>query len=492
MTAVTVALLCLTATTVSAQGGYQVKGVVVDALGPVIGATVMEQGTTNGTSTGLDGDYVLLVKGPESVVVFSCIGYSTQTFKASEVPATITFTEDGEFLDEVVVIGYGTVKKSDLTGSVTALKPDTKNKGVVVNPQDMLAGKVAGVSVTSSGGSPGAGSSIRIRGGSSLNASNDPLIVIDGMAMDNNGVKGLSNLLSMVNPADIESFNVLKDASATAIYGSRGSNGVIIITTKKGHMNQAPQVSYNGNVSVSMKKKTVDVMNGDEFRQFVKNLYTGVNQDPINALGNANTDWQELVYRKAISHDHNVTLSGATKHLPYRISTGFTDEQGILKTSDFKRVTASVNLSPSFLEDHLSFNLNAKGMYAKTRYADTGAIWASTKMDPSQTVYDTSSADRDNFAGFFQWRTDGSSLDDSSWPYTWERNSTPNPVSPLELKNDVANSKSLVGSAEADYKVHGFEDLRIHATLGADLSYGKQDTWLSPNSPYGIYYGSDV
>lgn len=484
------AVLLAACATVFAQGKYQVKGVVVDAIGPVIGASVIEMGTSNGVSTGLDGDFLLTVSSADAMVEVSCIGYATQTFKASEVPATITLGEDENFLDEVVVIGYGTVKKSDLTGSVTALKPDSKNKGVVVNAQDMMAGKIAGVSVTNAGGAPGGGSNIRIRGGSSLNASNDPLIVIDGLAMDNNGVKGLSNLLSIVNPADIESFNVLKDASATAIYGSRGSNGVIIITTKKGRLNQAPTVTYNGTVSVSTRKNSLDVMNGDEFREFVTNMYTGVNDKPIKALGSANTDWQSLIYRPAFGTDQNITVSGATKHVPYRVSLGYTGEQGILKTSSFDRFTGSINLNPSFLEDHLRLNLSGKAMYAKTRYAETGAIWAATKMDPSQSVYDTTSPDAANFGGYFQWRANGSSLNDSSWPSTWERNATPNPVSILNLKNDIARSRALIGSAEIDYKVHGFEDLTLHASGGADISYGRQDTSVSPKSPYGIYYGS--
>ncbi len=486
-----IAVLFTVCATVFAQGGYQVKGVVVDAMGPVIGAAVVQQGTTNGTSTGIDGDFVLTVPNADAMIEISCIGYATQVFKASEVPSTITLAEDTHFLDEVVVIGYGTVRKSDLTGSVTALKPDTKNKGVIVNPQDMLSGKIAGVNVTSGGGSPGGGSTIRIRGGSSLNASNDPLIVIDGLAMDNNGVKGLSNLLSMINPADIESFNVLKDASATAIYGSRGSNGVIIITTKKGHLNQAPTITFNGSATVSTRRKSVDVMDGDEFRAFVTDLYTGVNQDPINALGRANTDWQKEVYRIAFGSDQNWTLTGATKNLPYRLSLGYTTEQGILKTSDFQRVTASLNLSPSFLENHLTVNVNAKGMYAMTQYADGAAIWASTKMDPTQSIYDTTSPDRKNFGGYFEWRANGASLGDSSWPYTWERNATPNPVAVLDLKHDVADSRSFIGSVEADYKVHGFEALRIHATAGADLSYGIQNTYVDPACPYGIYYGSE-
>lgn len=485
----TAVLFCIAGLAVSAQSGVQVKGVVVDAIGPVVGATVFEQGTTNGASTGLDGDFILTVSSADAVVEISCIGYVTQTFRASAVPATVVLVEDTEFLDDVVVIGYGTVKKNDLTGSVTALKPDTKNKGVIVNPQDLLSGKVAGVNVTSGGGSPGGGSTIRIRGGSSLNASNEPLIVIDGIAMDNVGVKGLSNGLSMVNPQDIESFNVLKDASATAIYGSRGSNGVIIITTKKGRMNQAPTVSYNGSATLSMKKKTIEVMDGDQFRQFVTEMY-GPDHDATKALGTANTNWQDLIYRKAFSHDHSVTLTGATKHLPYRVSFGFTDESGILKTTDFKRATVSLNLNPTFLDDHLSVNLSAKGMYAWSSYADTGAIGAAVRMDPTQSVYDTVSPDRDNFGGYFAWKLDGSALNDSSWPNTLNRNGTNNPVAMLDLRSDKAKSRSVIGSAEVDYKVHGFEDLRIHMTAGADLSYGRQDTNVQPTSPLAIYYGS--
>lgn len=256
-----------------------------------------------------------------------------------------------------------------MTGSVTAIKPDEKNRGLVTNAQDMMQGKIAGVSVTTSSGTPGAGANIRIRGGSSLNASNDPLIVIDGLAMDNQGVKGLSNALSMVNPADIETFTVLKDASATAIYGSRGSNGVIIITTKKGTAAQKPKVSYNGNVSFSMKRKTLDVMTGQEYGEFVEDYY-GIGSDAWNLIkkqadsegnylvdenGNYlynNTDWQDEIYRTAVSHDHNVTVTGGLKNMPYRFSFGYTDQQGILKTSDFERYTLSVNLNPKFFDDH--------------------------------------------------------------------------------------------------------------------------------------------
>lgn len=270
LTAVVVLLASLAATTMSAQGGYQVKGVVVDALGPVIGATVLEEGTTNGTSTGLDGDFVLNVSSADATVVFSCIGYASQSFKASEVPATVTLAEDDNFLNEVVVIGYGTVKKNDMTGSVTAIKTEELNRGAIVSTQDMLKGKVAGLQIISGDGRPGAGSTIRIRGAASLNASNDPLIVIDGVPLASNGGEGMTNPLEAVNANDIESFTVLKDASSAAIYGSRASNGVIIITTKKGTGTDGePKVSYNGSFSLSHNVNKLDIMSPEEFRNFM-------------------------------------------------------------------------------------------------------------------------------------------------------------------------------------------------------------------------------
>ena len=329
-----------------------VNGHVKDAQGePIIGATVRVADTQTATITDFDGNFTLKANEGADITV-SYIGYQDATVKAAP-SVEVTLQDDAALLNEVVVIGYGQVKKSDLTGSVTALKPDSKNKGLVVNPQDMLAGKVAGVNIISNDGAPGSGAQIRIRGGSSLNASNDPLIVIDGLAMDNEGVKGLSNPLSMINPQDIESFNVLKDASATAIYGSRGSNGVIIITTKKGRKNTKPTISYAGSATISMRQKSLEVMNGDEYRAFIKNMY-GTESIPYRALGTANTNWQDEIYRTAFSHDHNVTVAGAFKNLPYRVSVGYTDQQGILKTSDFKRVTAALNLNPSFLDEHLT------------------------------------------------------------------------------------------------------------------------------------------
>ena len=466
-----------------------VKGIVKDTTGePVIGANVLVKGTTNGTITDFDGNFQLSANKGD-IIVISFIGFTAQELPASAELMNVVLKDDSEMLSEVVVIGYGVAKKNDLTGSVTAMKPDEMNKGLVTNAQDMMQGKIAGVNVTSASGTPGAGAQIRIRGGSSLNASNDPLIVIDGLAMDNSGVQGLSNPLSMVNPNDIETFTVLKDASATAIYGSRGSNGVIIITTKKGKSGSKPTINYSGNVSVSTKKKTIDVMDGDEFRQFVTNMY-GEGSAAVNTLGKANTDWQSEIYRAAVSTDHNVTLSGGLKNMPYRATVGYTNQQGILKTSKFERLTASLNLSPSLLEDHLKINLNAKGMIAKTRYANTSAVNAAVWMDPTQDIYD-SRDEYKNFGGYFQWTSNGAALNDPNWPLTYNTLATKNPVALLDQQDDNATSKTFIGNAEFDYKVHGFEDLRLHMNLGADYSTGKQTTIISPYSSTNHYYGYD-
>ena len=466
-----------------------VKGIVKDTTGePVIGANVLVKGTTNGTITDFDGNFQLMANQGD-IIVISFIGYSAQELPATAELMNVVLKDDSEMLSEVVVIGYGVARKNDLTGSVTAVKPDEMNKGLVTNAQDMMQGKIAGVNVTSASGTPGAGATIRIRGGSSLNASNDPLIVIDGLAMDNSGVQGLSNPLSMVNPNDIETFTVLKDASATAIYGSRGSNGVIIITTKKGKSGSKPTLNYSGNVSVSTKKKTIEVMDGNEFRQFVTNMY-GEGSTAVNTLGKANTDWQSEIYRAAVSTDHNVTLSGGLKNMPYRATVGYTNQQGILKTSKFERLTASLNLSPSLLEDHLKINLNAKGMIAKTRYANTSAVNAAVWMDPTQDIYD-SRDEYKNFGGYFQWTSNGAALNDPNWPLTYNTLATKNPVALLDQQDDNATSKTFIGNAEFDYKVHGFEDLRLHMNLGADYSTGKQTTIISPYSSTNHYYGYD-
>ena len=465
-----------------------VKGHVKDTTGePVIGANVLVKGTTNGTITDFDGNFMLNVP-KDAILSVSFVGYKSAEVKAAST-VMVTLEDDSQVLDAVVVIGYGSVKKNDMTGSVTAIKPDKLNKGLITNAQDMMTGKIAGVSVISKGGAPGEGATIRIRGGSSLTAENDPLIVIDGLAMDNKGVKGLANPLSMVNPNDIESFTVLKDASATAIYGSRASNGVIIITTKKGQAGARPTISYDGNVSVSTVKSTVDVMDGDQFRSFIKDIW-GKDSEAYSKLGNANTDWQKEIFRPAVSTDHNLTISGGLKNMPYRVSFGYTNQNGIVKTSTFERYTASVSLAPSFFEDHLKVNANLKGMIAKNRYADGSAVGSAVSFDPTQSVRSDDPYHQYYFDGYFQWNTDASSLNDDTWKRTFNSNAPGNPVALLEEKDDRAISKSLIGNLELDYKFHFLPDLHAHVNGGMDLSTGKQYTDVSPYSSTNNYYGS--
>ena len=467
-----------------------VNGVVKDATGePVIGATVRVVGTQMGTATDIDGLFTLDGVPQGAKLLISSVGYEDHEVTASG-DMVITLAESTQMLENLVVIGYGVVKKNDLTGSVAALKPDAKNKGVVVSAQDMLGGKVAGVSVTSNSGEPGGGATIRIRGGSSLNASNNPLVVIDGIAMDNNGVSGVANPLSLVNPQDIESFNVLKDASATAIYGSRGSNGVIIITTKKGRRGQRPAVSYNGSVTWSMKKKTIDVMDGDEYRAFVKKIFAGNTREEnaLSLLGNANTDWQNEIYRTALSHDHNLTVAGSLgDYLPYRVSAGYTDQQGILKTSDFKRYTVALNLNPSFFQDHLTLNLNGKLAWTKSRFADTGAVGNAVRMDPTQPIT-SSDSKYAGVGGYFEWMQVNNA--DPAWPWTKNTNAPYNPVAMLDNHDNSGKTHSFIGSADIDYKIHGFEDLRLHLTMGGDFSGGNGHNISANISNTSNYWGN--
>ena len=456
-----IAVLLAACATVFAQGGYQVKGVVVDAMGPVIGATVMEQGTSKGTSTGLDGDYTLTVSGPNAVVEFSCIGYATQTFAAKDVPATVTLGEDTDFLDEVVVIGYGTVKKSDLTGSVSTVKADEVNKGVITTPADLLRGKSAGVVVTSGSGMPGSGATIRIRGGSSINASNDPLIVIDGLPVSNDGISGMSDPLSSINPEDIESFTVLKDASATAIYGSRASNGVIVITTKKGSQtttSKVPNIALDFTASLNTIAKYNDLLDADGIRSLIREFY-GPNSAAEAALGNTNTNWQKEIYQMAPTYDGNISVNGKAGILPYRVSGGFTSQTGTLKGSKMNRGTASVNLSPSFFDKHLTVNLNGKGTYAKNWYANQGAIGAANHYDPTKPVKDPNGLN-----GYTTWYDAAGNINTMA---------TLNPVAMLEARTDVADAYRFIGNSQVDYKIHGLEDLRLNLNLGIDWAKSK-------------------
>ena len=475
--------LCLTVTAFAQN--ITVKGHVKDAMGELAGVNVFDKNNPSaGVITDFDGNFTLQV--PQGTpLTFSFVGYVTQV-----IPATpnmnVTLVEDTKLLNDVMVIGYGTVKKSDATGSVSAIRPDEMSKGITTNPQDMLVGKIAGVSVISNDGTPGGGASIRIRGGSSLSASNDPLIVIDGLTMDGNGVQGLSNPLSMVNPADIETLTVLKDASATAIYGSRASNGVIIITTKKGRAGQKTKINYNGNMSLGHARKTYEVLSGNEFRDYVTNTLGQAG----TGLGTANTDWLDEVLRTSVSHDHQVGITGAIKelNLPYRVSVGFTSNQGIIKTSKFDRFTASLNLNPTFFDEHLTVNFNAKYMHAKNRYSNGGgAIGSALSIDPTQPVYDDTHPE---LGGYWQTAMPAT-FNNPDWNYTTNTNTPQNPAALLNLRNDRAHSDVLIGNMEFDYKIHGFEDMHIHANVAADYSEGRQLTTVSPHAYDSNYYGWD-
>ena len=501
--------LMLMMSSVVAFAQLTVQGTVIDQANgePIIGASILEVGTTNGTITDFDGNFTLNVQ-PGAKLSISYMGYKTQELAATS-SMKVSMGEDTEVLDEVVVVGYGVVKKNDATGSVTAIKPDEMNKGLQTNAQDMIQGKIAGVNVSTDGGTPGGGATIRIRGGSSLNASNDPLIVIDGLAMDNNGILGVSNPLSLVNPNDIETFTVLKDASATAIYGSRASNGVILITTKKGKAGQKMKVTYDGNVSFGTVVKHLGVLNGDELRAYA--TASGQSTQANQYLMNDDVDWFKQIYRTAISTDHNISLTGGFKDknvdMPYRASVGYTLNNGAVKGSQMQRVTAALNLNPSFLDNHLSFNINAKGMYIYNEY-EPGIAGAYLDKDPTQPIYSTgdltnidgnlilagSANGKDYYVtkeeldthwdGFFQplGISDNAHgpYEDTTWMYSLK--SQANPLAMLKHQSNKSNAGQFVGNMEANYKIHGFEDLVLHANFGADYSFAKK---TNKNSPYG-------
>ena len=360
-------LFILGISTAMAQNG-EVRGTIVDATNgsPLPGATIQVKGTTNGTVTNLDGKYSIQVNG-NAVLVFSYVGYQTQEMPVK--PNTIVNVKlkpSASNLNELVVIGYGTVKKKDATGSVTAISSKSFNKGAITSPADLLAGKVAGVQITSTGGAPGSGSVIRIRGGSSLSASNDPLIVVDGVPLANSGIAGMRSPLNTINPEDIATFTVLKDASATAIYGSRASNGVIIITTKKGRIGQPLRVNYSGKFSFYTAPKKVSVFSPSGFKSLIEDRYKGQN-NVLNLLGNSSTNWQDQIFKNSFGMDHYVSLTGAYKTLPYRVSAGYTDQDGILKTGNLKRTTLAASLTPTFFDDHLKVTFNIQGTFVKNK-----------------------------------------------------------------------------------------------------------------------------
>ena len=465
------------------SGKYEVKGVVVDSTGtPVIGASVVEQGTTNGITTDVNGQFVLNVQGEQSIVQISFIGYVTKSLAASSTELQyVVLEDDSAMIDDVVVIGYGTVKKDDLTGSVVAIKAEELNRGAVVSTQDMMQGTVPGLQIIPGDGGPNSGSTIRIRGAASLNASNDPLIVIDGVPVASDAGSGMANPLSLVNPNDIESFTVLKDASAAAIYGSRASNGVIIITTKKGKGNKV-NVSYNGSFSVSTNSDTMQVMSPEQFRDYITTTFAGTPSlaDATKYMGDANTDWQSLVFRTGLSHDHNASVYGNYENiLPYRASLGYTGQQGTLQTSNFDRATLDLSLSPKFFKEHLTVALNAKGVYTHQNYADGGVVGTAAFYNPTVDPYwynEDGTIDTSTTNGYYNV---GSGRGEAFSPNGL---AAENPLSMLYDKEKYAETWRTLGNLALDYKVHGLEALRFNLNLGLDWSKTFEYDGVRPGS----------
>jgi iron complex outermembrane receptor protein len=459
---------------ISAQG-IKVAGKIKDAAdgSPLAGVTILEKGTTNGTMSDVNGAYSINVAGGATLLV-SYVGYVSKEIPVgNQTTIDISLSVDVQALQEVVVIGYGTVTKKDATGSVVAVGTRDFSMGNVSRPQDLIMGKVPGVSIVTDGGSPSAGATIRIRGGSSLSASNSPLIVIDGVPVDNSGISGMGNPLSLVNSNDIESFTVLKDASATAIYGSRASNGVILITTKKGSAGRPFHVSYDGSFSLGSRTGSIDVLSSEEYRSVIYSKYAA-GSPAVNALGKENTDWQKQIYQTATTMDHNLSFSGSVKTIPYRASVGYTDQTGILKTSELGRLTSSLNLNPSFLDNHITVNASAKYMNIKNRFANQGAIGGALSMDPTHPVYDSKTGAK--YGGYFTWlQTNGDPISINA-PF--------NPLAQLEQTNDRSYVNRFLGNVQVDYKLHFLPDLKITVNAGADYSWSDGKTIVDQNAAW--------
>ncbi|MGG9970679.1 SusC/RagA family TonB-linked outer membrane protein [Ferruginibacter sp. SUN002] len=455
---------------------------------PASGVTVTVKGTNVATQTASDGTYTISSPTANPTLVFTSTEFGRQEVKSNGGKANVSLTKAVQNLGEVVIIGYGTVKKKDLTGAITNVTAKDFNKGQNSTAEQLIAGKVAGVAVTSNSGAPGSGSTIRIRGGASLNASNNPLIVIDGvpLADGGGGVSGSPSALALINPNDIESFSVLKDASATAIYGSRASNGVIIITTRKGKKGKAV-FNFSSQMGVYTLPNKVEVMTGDQVRSYV--TANGKSSD-IALLGTANTDWQDLIYQTALSTDNNFSVSGAAGKMPYRISVGYLNQEGVLKTGKLERYTGSFNINPKFFNNHLSVDLNFKGSLSHSSYANEGAIGSAVYFDPTQPVYSGNA----RYGGYWQW-LDGASekgLRDLA---------TRNPVGILNQNSNIGTSRRSIGNIQVDYKFHFLPDLRANFNFGYDVGHGFGGTFASDSAatsyrrykdPNGKFHGGSI
>ncbi|GAA4813040.1 TonB-dependent receptor [Litoribaculum gwangyangense] len=449
--------------------GQTLTGVVTDELNqPLPGASVLLKGTSIGTVTDFDGQFSLdiPISNSSNIIIISYIGYVTKEISLKNFNNLIVaLSEDISTLDEVVLIGYGTQKKKDLTGSVASVSSKDFQKVPVTNVEGLIANKLPGVQITPTSGKPGAGSSILIRGGSSLSATNDPLFIIDGVPIE--GFNGGPGFLSQLNPNDIESFTVLKDASAAAIYGSRASNGVVIITTKKGSQDGL-QINISSNTRVSTIIKKASVLTADQYREVVNDL--GFSRTP---LGNASTDWQDEIYQIGFASEHNISLSGAFKSIPYRASVGYLDQNGNLKTGRYERLTALLNLSPKFFDNHLKIDLNLKGSFEDERIANENALWTSTAFDPTQPVY----VEDQTYGGYFQYTqfADNPAI------------ALINPISMLNQVNRNNRNKRSVGNIQLDYSLHFLPDLHINVNAGYDISRGEFSDSAQAN-----YFPSDL
>ena len=435
-----------------------IKGEVTDAQNgeALIGATVMVEGEKGGTVTDFDGNFSLQVSSSAKKIKVSYIGYIDKVLSISD-NMKVKLESDSKALADVVVIGYGTARKSDLTGSVATVKSKDFNKGLVSSPEQLINGKVSGVQIMSNSGSASAGSTIRVRGGASLNASNDPLIVLDGVPLEQGGISGnSSNFLSMINPSDIESMTVLKDASSTAIYGSRASNGVIIITTKKGQQG-AVKVNFNTTNSLQTRAQMVDMLSRDEFVNVI-NQFGDANQKSL--LGTANTDWNDEVYRTAFGTDNNLSVSGSIdKWLPFRVSVGYYNQSGLVRKDNVERWTGNVVLTPSFFQDHLKLTINAKGTLNNNSFNNGGAVWAAATFNPTIPVY----SGNDKYGGYNE------ALDADGVPVNA---GVRNPRGLVDLYDSKSKVSRFIGSMDVDYKVHFLPELKLHATVGADYAKG--------------------
>lgn len=449
----------------------QVRGKVTDATGNTLpGVTILVQGTTTGTSTDVDGNYEIQV--PEGgVLVYSSIGYLTKEVPvAGNTVIDIVMEEDIQRLDEVVVIGYGTVRKEDATGSVSVVSAKEFNRGAITTPQELLMGKSAGVVITTTGGAPGSNAQIRIRGGSSMSGSNDPLIVLDGVPLDTRQVAGMGNPFTMINPNDIESFTVLKDASATAIYGSRASNGVIIITTKSGTAGKPLVLNYTTNLSLSTIPEFLEVMSGDELRAVAAEQLEaglpGLNVKALTRLGTANTDWQDEIFTNSFGQDHNLSASGTYKNTPYRFSLGYTNQNGILRTTNLERGSLGIKVTPTLLDEHLSVDVNLKGIYSAENFSETGAVTGAFAYDPTQPVKNGNT----RFGGYHTWTNLSDTLPDGSLNPEGYPNpiGVTNPVAQIEQTDNSSEVFRSLGNVIFDYKFHFLPELRANLNLGYD------------------------